>query len=525
MTESFTFRPQIDTSKESPFDTLQELRESNAQLSNASLLHPDRTVVQKLKDNTLAPIYNTLQVTPINALCNAINPILPADRVLPKLEKLSVERTAFGSTPWLLQSISAGLAGAAVFAITGKLSSAAFSHSGMKIPESISMIFGGSVLEGLRDNEPGESHLGNLLAGTTMLAAFETGNYMSKGLLGPRLQLARAATGAIATMLSSITSSAVSRGELPEHIGYGTATGASMNVLLPALLGRVPLPNAKTSVKDPDKFYDIEPLSSSARTEVRRNIEEKHFSISDLRMEDLGISREPWRISLPSETVEMAKGFSSYGEYVRNTCQDLQLPFRNYQLHSGTLLRYPERVPNYSRLTPKELAALIQELPDPALIKTLTVSDYPHYDSGWISHIFRKPNLKIKGDTDGAGNVNLYRPENLADTRKTLVHEFTHNMKNVLPAESKEFDSINKVEPVQLMGESQHFIDSTDEAWARLGESLLTDSPEQILLTASMNPNHSRVFSRGLRKIVESANSTGKKRAFELVDYIDKCLD
>lgn len=196
---------------------------------------------------------------------------------------------------------------------------------------------------------------------------------------------------------------------------------------------------------------------------------------------------------------------------------------RAYKFDGTNLeLRYPEEVPDYERITLSELADMVEALPNPSLLKHITVTDYAHKDDAGLKRIYGY-GVSVRGITDNLGNVILFRPTDASNTSKTLLHEFVHNMKKHVPEASSEFDlAIEK--KTLVLPEGSGFIDSADEAWSRLGDNLLSGDSLQSLITSKLNPSASKAFAKALKQVIENSPTSSSRRN-EFQEIIKQILE
>ncbi|MBX9721334.1 MAG: hypothetical protein K2X81_08070, partial [Candidatus Obscuribacterales bacterium] len=367
----------------SPFGTLVEISQvdKNERLLNTRLLAPSRNSREEfVKENVVSPVYNNLFATPINALVNASNFILPKEDAISKLPVAYVEPAEFGSSQWLCQSLSSGLSSAIVFGGLGRLGGRAFKCAGLRVTESQAMIASGTALEGLRDTQSGETHLGNMLAGATMLGIFESGANLTRSLSGWKLQCVRAGVGALGSSAQALTSSLVSRGALPENMISNVGTGAVMNIVLPAILGR---PSFKTELKfdSIQQSTAAEPLTPPESLTLQEHASEHSLPVdSEPKLVSTGKHVEGYELGNFSQYND----YASYEEYVNNQHQYLYVKFKEHNFQNLPPIRVPVEAPEYKRLPVNEIAKFASELPNPELLKDITVLDYPHQDQAWL---------------------------------------------------------------------------------------------------------------------------------------------
>lgn len=208
--------------------------------------------------NIGAPVANTLGIQPYNAIGNLVNPLTRVafdTTLMPKATKLQVGKADDFSTEWFAQNISAGLSIALLYgglakgtqglAKGGGWLAASRGYEGLAASAKVlgrpqnALLLGGTLYEGLRDPEKGETRFGNMLGAAGGLYVFGKGAQWSQNMSGTRLWATRFGTGAVGTSFQNLLSSAASRGEVPSFsdLKRDVVAGGVMNLILPPLMG------------------------------------------------------------------------------------------------------------------------------------------------------------------------------------------------------------------------------------------------------------------------------------------------
>ncbi|CAN5312425.1 hypothetical protein BH11CYA1_BH11CYA1_23760 [soil metagenome] len=163
-----------------------------------------------------------------------------------KFEHMHVANAEFMSAGWLVQTVSGGVGSLVPYVIAGKAAGSMMRSTGSHLAvegfaakalqsNSAASVVGAFAYDIVREVRPGESRLGNGLAGAAGFGVFEAGNLLAShsGLAG-RL-LARTATGFVGGGVQNLTSTAVSEGRLAdvESLTKAAVGGMVMNHALP----------------------------------------------------------------------------------------------------------------------------------------------------------------------------------------------------------------------------------------------------------------------------------------------------
>ncbi len=213
--------------------------------------HSNSPKVGWLQGNVLDPAANAVFIEPYNAVAGTINAVgqeLFKETFLPKAVPLAVEEAKFGSTQWLVQSVSGGLATAIPYAIAGKFAGCALAGAGENLAlkgvaasfcknEIAAQVIGAGVYDGMRDTRPGETRFGNAVAGAASFAVFGIGNHSFQHVSGSAQLFSRLTIGALGATTQTFVSDGISRHRLPTQaeLTQSAISGSVMNVALPTV--------------------------------------------------------------------------------------------------------------------------------------------------------------------------------------------------------------------------------------------------------------------------------------------------
>jgi poly(A) polymerase len=214
--------------------------------------------------------------------------------------------------------------------------------------------------------------------------------------------------------------------------------------------------------------------------------------------------------------------------YVREHAQELQERFTGPKREkldqiicdSGNL----ERHVLAGRLGPEGALQLVRELPDPRMIKELTVLNQRHWEEPWRRQQ-GDADMRILAEVTPEGSVTLYSPSAAESSRDTLFHEWSHLLKFRFPHEGRLFDSVGELEPVKTSSPSD--LSRGDEPWAVLvGEDLLNRSLLVGVAAAQENPIRAavagQVLARVLDGVPEAQRGIRHAQYKVLTDYINE---
>lgn len=217
-----------------------------------------------VKENFVAPAVNAGLLEPANTVISGVNGAYrlatgndsearvskakdaQGSDLIGKFEHMQVAPAEFLSAGWLVQTVSGGLGSLVPYVIAGKAAGSALRASGSHLAvegfaakamqsSSTASVLGAFAYDTVREVRPGESRLGNGLAGAAGFGVFEAGNMLASnsGLAG-RL-LARTATGFVGGGVQTLTSTAIAEGRLAdtETLTKAAVGGMVINHALP----------------------------------------------------------------------------------------------------------------------------------------------------------------------------------------------------------------------------------------------------------------------------------------------------
>lgn len=225
-----------------------------------------------VKENFVAPAVNAGLLEPANTVISGVNGAYNLGRdmlgaeakdprtkdfhaedshakdsgLIGKFEHMQVAPAEFLSAGWLVQTVSGGLGSLVPYVIAGKAAGSALRATGSHLAvegfaaramqsSSTASVLGAFAYDTVREVRPGESRLGNGLAGAAGFGVFEAGNMLAShsGLAGRFL--ARTATGFVGGGVQTLTSTAIAEGKLAdtETLTKAAVGGMVMNHALP----------------------------------------------------------------------------------------------------------------------------------------------------------------------------------------------------------------------------------------------------------------------------------------------------
>lgn len=214
-----------------------------------------------VRENLVAPAVNAGLLEPANTVISGVNgaysllagkdshtidPHAKDSGLVGKFEHMQVAPAEFLSGGWLVQTVSGGLGSLVPYLIAGKAAGSALRATGSSLAvegfaakamqsSSTASVLGAFAYDTVREVRPGESRLGNGLAGAAGFGVFEAGNMLAShsGLAGRFL--ARTATGFVGGGVQTLTSIAIAEGRLAdtETLTKAAVGGMVMNHALP----------------------------------------------------------------------------------------------------------------------------------------------------------------------------------------------------------------------------------------------------------------------------------------------------
>jgi poly(A) polymerase len=212
--------------------------------------------LKSVKENVVAPAVNAGLLEPANTVISGVNGaysfVSGKDShtkdapLIGKFEHMHVAPAEFLSAGWLAQTVSGGLGSLVPYVIAGKVAGSGLRATGSHLAlegvaakvmqsSSTASVLGAFAYDTVREVRPGESRLGNGVAGAVGFGVFEAGNMLaSHSGLGGRL-LARTATGFVGGGVQTLTSTAIAEGKLAdtETLTKAAVGGMVMNHALP----------------------------------------------------------------------------------------------------------------------------------------------------------------------------------------------------------------------------------------------------------------------------------------------------
>ena len=221
-----------------------------------------------------------------------------------------------------------------------------------------------------------------------------------------------------------------------------------------------------------------------------------------------GFSRVDCRAITNFDAATDAESFVSLKAYRRDGVTRRQGRVLVYRVAAcNTRIEFPAEEPDYPRLTPVEMLALLRELPEPRLVYRLHLADGPSFLDPWVRKITGL-DVHSVGNANLMGSIVLYRPDRRLgrELGLTLLHEWLHLVAfNSAKAirRFKRADAIEMLPPLPY--EPVSFGDKRTpvyEAWCALGEKVLGYDEAVARETALASPLHTMILWRHVEKIM-----------------------
>lgn len=217
--------------------------ESVTERNTAKAPQPGENQPDWFSGNIVDPFLNALTVQPYNALANAVNGVAQ-NEMLPKQQLHQVSETTMMSPGWFAQTVSGGLGLVLPYLVAGKIAGASMRSAAARFrakgaeseflkSEAAAQVVGAAAFDFARDTHPGETRLGNALAGATGFYIFARGNAAIHADSFWQRQAMRAGIGSLGGSAQVFTSR-ITSGELPSgrQLLEGGLTGATLNLAL-----------------------------------------------------------------------------------------------------------------------------------------------------------------------------------------------------------------------------------------------------------------------------------------------------
>ncbi|HEX5213718.1 MAG TPA: hypothetical protein VFW22_18495 [Pseudolabrys sp.] len=221
-----------------------------------------------------------------------------------------------------------------------------------------------------------------------------------------------------------------------------------------------------------------------------------------------GFSRVVCRAITNFDAAADAENFPSLKAYRRDGVTPRQGRVLVYRVVAcNTRIEVPAEEPDYPRLTPIEMLALLRELPDPRLVYRLHLADGPSFLDPWLRKITGH-DIRSVGNANLTGAIVLYRPDRRLgrELGLTLLHEWLHLVAFNSARPIRRFKRADAVETLPpLAYEPVSFGDRRTrvyEAWCELGEKVLGYDEAVARQAALASPVHTVVLWRHIEKIL-----------------------
>ena len=206
-----------------------------------------------------------------------------------------------------------------------------------------------------------------------------------------------------------------------------------------------------------------------------------------------------------------AESFVSLKAYRRDGVTPRQGRVLVYRVAAcNTRIEFPAEEPDYPRLTPVEMLALLRELPDPRPVSRLHLADGPSFLDSWVRkitglHIHSVDNANLMG------SIVLYRPDRKLgrELGLTLLREWLHLIAFNSGKAIRRFKRADAIEVLPpLAYEPVSFGDrqtAVYEAWCVLGEKVLGYDESAARQAALASPVHTMILWQRIEKILRKA--------------------
>ncbi len=191
------------------------------------------------------------------------------------------------------------------------------------------------------------------------------------------------------------------------------------------------------------------------------------------------------------------------------------------------------RIPQQNKMLPEDFIPFLDELPNPGLIKQLTLVKERNYEDAWLRQTYDK-DFQSAATASTTGEVRFYNPSRNY-VREFLMHEWSHLVKFGQRQNSRLFDLAMLVDKEDMnmthppRGEDGKFPEgelkkgmffasrysrrNEDENFAvHMGEYFLTPDGDEFILLARNAPVRVAVFGRALQ---HEMNASGRKSPYE----------
>lgn len=221
-----------------------------------------------------------------------------------------------------------------------------------------------------------------------------------------------------------------------------------------------------------------------------------------------GFSRVDCRAITNFDAATDAESFVSLEAYRRDGVTPRQGRVLVYRVAAcNTRIEFLAEEPDYPRLTPVEMLALLRELPDPRLVYRLHLADEPSFLDPWVRKITGL-DIRSVGNANLTGSIVLYRPDRRLgrELGLTLLHEWLHLVAFNSAQAIRRFKRADAIETLPpLAYEPVSFGDRRTrvyEAWCVLGEKVLGYDETVARQAALASPVHTMILWRHVEKII-----------------------
>lgn len=221
-----------------------------------------------------------------------------------------------------------------------------------------------------------------------------------------------------------------------------------------------------------------------------------------------GFSRVDCRMITNFDAAIDAESFVSLKAYRRDGVTPRQGRVLVYRVAAcNTRIEFPAEEPDYPRLSPVEMLALLRELPDPRQVYRLHLADGPSFLDPWVRKVTGL-DIRSVGHANLTGAIVLYRPDRRLgrELGLTLLHEWLHLIAFNSAKAIRRFKRADAIETLPpLAYEPVSFGDRRTrvyEAWCVLGEKILGYDEAVARQAALASPVHTMIMWRCIEKIL-----------------------
>ena len=170
-----------------------------------------------------------------------------------------------------------------------------------------------------------------------------------------------------------------------------------------------------------------------------------------------------------------------------------------------------------------EVLAVLDSLPDPGLVRKLTLVDGTHAYQNWVRQERNNPELVIESETIPGGEICVYLRGLRGTLGAAVLYEWNHLLKLSSPEESAAFDLVGSWEQLSSIAIPSVSTNPSADAWAWLGELMLGDNNRitQAVVVALTAPVHASVWAHALKRAWYANPGRGPIPALGILAFIE----